>query len=244
MRCQGKYEREARAEGYQRIAGVDEVGRGALFGPVVAAAVVLSPERPIRGLRDSKQLLKERRDVLAERIRERAVAWAVGAADAFEIDRINIYQASRLAMRRAIEKLNPAPDYLLIDAITVDLPIEQRPLIHGDALSQCIAAASILAKVERDACMCAWDEVFPQFGLKNHKGYSTDEHWNALEKHGPTPLHRFSFWPVREHSPQTLWTGYPRQGELFGAQEIPAGWEESGDADAGPALQKVASCSQ
>jgi ribonuclease HII len=242
MRCQGKYEREARAAGYQSIAGVDEVGRGALFGPVFAAAVILSPERPVRGLKDSKQLVKERREVLAERIRERAVAWAVAAADAFEIDRINIYQASRLAMRRAIEKLNPAPDYLLIDAITVDLPVEQRPLIHGDALSQCIAAASILAKVERDACMCAWDQVFPQYGLKNHKGYSTDEHWNALEKHGPTPLHRFSFWPVREHSPQTLWTGYPRQGELFPAEEVPVGWAEGSETD--PPLQEVAACSQ
>ena len=246
MRCQGKYEREARAAGFEHVAGVDEVGRGALFGPVFAAAVILSPERPIRGLKDSKQLLKERREVLAERIRERAVAWAVAAADAFEIDRVNIYHASRLAMRRAIEKLNPAADYLLIDAITVDLPVAQRPLIHGDALSQCIAAASILAKVERDACMCAWNEVFPQYGLKNHKGYSTDEHWKALEKHGPTPLHRFSFWPVREHSPHTVWTGYPRQGELFEAQEtqeVPADWSETEDTPDDLPVQKVAACS-
>src|SRR5579864_5975497 len=214
MRCQGKYERDARAQGFERIAGVDEVGRGALFGPVFAAAVILSPDRPIRGLRDSKQLPPERRQVLAARIRERAVAFAVGAADAFEIDHINIYQASRLAMRRAIEKLTPLPDYLLIDAITVDLPIEQQPLIKGDALSQCIAAASILAKVERDACMCEWDKVFPHYGLKTNKGYSTDEHWKALEAHGPTSLHRFSFWPVRVHSPHALWTGYPQQGDL------------------------------
>jgi len=149
MRCQAKYEREARSQGFERIAGVDEVGRGALFGPVFAAAVILSPDRPIRGLRDSKQLLADRREVLAARIRERAVVWAVAAVDAFEIDHINIYQASRLAMRRAIERLQVRPDYLLVDAITVDLPIAQRPLIHGDALSQCIAAASILAKVER-----------------------------------------------------------------------------------------------
>jgi len=243
MRCQGKYEREARAAGFERVAGVDEVGRGALFGPVFAAAVILSPERPIRGLRDSKQLIKDRREVLAERIRERAVAWAVAAADAFEIDRVNIYQASRLAMRRAIQKLNPTADYLLIDAITVDLPVAQRPLIHGDALSQCIAAASILAKVERDACMCAWDQVFPQYGLKNHKGYSTDEHWKALEQHGPTPLHRFSFWPVREHSPHTVWTGYPRQGELFASDQAPEGWADSEAADADLPLQEVAACS-
>jgi ribonuclease HII len=242
MRCQGKYEREARAAGFQHVAGVDEVGRGALFGPVFAAAVILSPERPIRGLRDSKQLIKDRRDVLSERIRERAVAWAVAAADAFEIDRVNIYQASRLAMRRAVEKLHPAADYLLIDAITVELPVAQRPLIHGDALSQCIAAASILAKVERDACMCAWDRVFPQYGLKNHKGYSTDEHWKALEKHGPTPLHRFSFWPVREHSPHTVWTGYPRQGELFNSDEVPEGWADSEAAGADHPVQEVAAC--
>jgi ribonuclease HII len=216
MRCQGKFERDARTAGFARIAGVDEVGRGALFGPVFAAAVILSPERPIRGLRDSKLLDAERREVLAARIRERAVGWAVAAADAFEIDRINILQASRLAMRRAIERLNPAPDYLLVDAVTVDLPLAQRALIHGDALSQCIAAASILAKVERDACMREWDLVFPQYGLKNHKGYSTDEHWKALETHGPTSMHRFSFWPVRDHAPHTLWTGYPRQGDLFG----------------------------
>jgi ribonuclease HII len=218
MKCQGKYERDARAQGFQHIAGVDEVGRGALFGPVFAAAVILSPDRPIRGLRDSKLLDRERRETLAPRIRERAIAWAVAAVDAFEIDRINILQASRLAMRRAVEKLAPAPDYLLIDAVTVDLPTTQRALIHGDALSQCIAAASILAKVERDACMRQWDQVFPQYGLKNHKGYSTDQHWKALETHGPTPLHRFSFWPVREHARQAVWAGYPRQADLFGGE--------------------------
>jgi ribonuclease HII len=219
MKCQGKFERALRAEGFERVAGVDEVGRGALFGPVFAAAVILSPDRPIRGLRDSKLLDAERRELLSARIRARAVAWAVAAVDAFEIDRINILQASRLAMRRAIERLNPGPDYLLIDAVTVDLPVAQRGLIHGDALSQCIAAASILAKVERDACMREWDQVFPQYGLKNHKGYSTDEHWKALETHGPTPMHRFSFWPVREHSPHAVWTGYPRQGDLFPAED-------------------------
>jgi ribonuclease HII len=237
MRCQAKYERDARTQGFERIAGVDEVGRGALFGPVFAAAVILSADRPIRGLNDSKQLLPERREVLAKRIRERAIAWAVAACDAFEIDHINIYQASRLAMRRAIQKLNPAPDYLLVDAITVDLPISQRALIHGDALSQCIAAASILAKVERDACMCEWDKVFPEYGLKNNKGYSTDRHWKALENHGPTSVHRFSFWPVRDHSPHTLWTGYPKQGELFEGSDAPEEWAKDDDA---PLLEMTA----
>jgi len=238
MRCQAKYEREAREQGFRSIAGVDEVGRGALFGPVFAAAVILSPDRPVRGLRDSKQLDPERREVLAGRIRERAMAWAVAAADAYEIDRINIYQASRLAMRRAVQRLNPTPDYLLVDAVGIDLPLAQRALIHGDALSQCIAAASILAKVERDACMRAWDRVFPQYGLKNHKGYSTDEHWKALEAHGPTSLHRFSFWPVREHSADVLWSGYPRQQDLFdgdalAADPMPSEWPDDDSANDG-----------
>jgi ribonuclease HII len=215
VRCQSKYEREAYSLGFSRVAGVDEVGRGALFGPVFAAAVILPKDHKIRGLRDSKQLTADRREVLSVRIRERALAWAIAAIDAFEIDHVNIYQASRLAMRHAIEQLNPAPDYLLIDAITVDLPLEQRALIHGDGLSQSIAAASIIAKVERDACMCEWDRVFPQYGLKNHKGYSTDEHWHALESFGPTAMHRFSFWPVRANCPHALWTGYPQQAELF-----------------------------
>jgi ribonuclease HII len=224
VRCHSKYEREAYEQGFRLVAGIDEVGRGALFGPVFAAAVILSPERRIRGLRDSKQLTADRREQLAARIREKAVAWAVAAVDAFEIDRVNIYQASRAAMRQAIEQLDPAPDYLLVDAVTVDLPIQQRAIIHGDALSQSIAAASIIAKVDRDACMCEWDQVFPQYGLKNHKGYSTDEHWRALEKLGPTPMHRFSFWPVRENCPHTLWAGYPRQASLF--PEEPAAGEE------------------
>src|SRR5437763_4794716 len=122
-------------------------------------------------------------------------------------------------MNRAIERLNPAPYFLLIDAVKVVLTIPHRPLIHGDALSQRIAAASILAKVERDACMCEWDRVFPQYGLKNHKGYSTEENWTALENFGPTSLHRFSFWPVRVHCPHTLWGGSPVQAELFPAEE-------------------------
>lgn len=220
MRCQGRYEREARSQGCQFVAGVDEVGRGSLFGPVFAAAVILSPQRPIRGLRDSKELAPERRVQLAERIRERAVAHAVAAADAYEIDRLNILQASRLAMRRAIERLNPAPDFLLIDFVTVDLPIAQRSFPHGDALCQSIAAASILAKVERDACVCAWDRVFPQYGLASHKGYFTPEHLRALAEHGPTALHRFSFEPVRDSCRHLLWAGYPEQTELFPAKEM------------------------
>jgi ribonuclease HII len=192
------FEKAAREQGFRCIAGADEAGRGSLFGPVFAAAVVLDPARPIRGLRDSKQLTPERREVLAERIRERAVCWAVASADAVEIDKINIYQASRLAIRRAIEQLSPTPDYLLIDALQIDLPQPQRGIIHGDALCPSIAAASILAKVGRDACMCHWDSVYPGYGLARHKGYYTPEHVSALFRLGPTPLHRMSFEPVRQ----------------------------------------------
>jgi ribonuclease HII len=198
FRCEGTLERELHARGFQAVAGVDEVGRGALFGPVVAAAVILSPDRPVRGLNDSKLLEPERRAVLAERIRERAVAWAVAAVDAATIDWINIYQASKMAMEMAVARLSPAPDFLLIDAMPLSLSTPQRPLIKGDAQCHAIAAASIVAKVWRDERMRIWDEIFPQYGLASHKGYFTPEHAKALEEYGPTPLHRLSFEPVRE----------------------------------------------
>jgi ribonuclease HII len=212
-----RYERAARSAGYRCIAGVDEAGRGALFGPVFAAAVVLDPSRQIRGLDDSKQLPPDRREVLAGRIRDRAIAWAVAGADAFEIDRVNILQASRLAMKRAIERLKTASDYLLIDATTVDLPVSQRALIHGDALCFSIAAASILAKVARDRALEQWDAVFPLYGFAHNRGYGTPDHLAALEEFGPTTLHRFSFEPVRNacQSRDYAWSGYPEQGELF-----------------------------
>jgi ribonuclease HII len=194
---------------------VDEVGRGALFGPVVAGAVILSPDRPVRGLNDSKLLEAERREVLAERIRERAVAWSVAAVDAATIDCINIYQASRMAMRLAVNRLQPAPDFLLVDAVSIDLPLPQRGLIKGDMRCHAIAAASIVAKVYRDGVMRVWDEVFPEYGLASHKGYSTPEHYRALESLGPTPLHRLSFEPVRAHSLFPI--DYNPQMELFEA---------------------------
>lgn len=200
FRCEATLERELRARGFGAVAGVDEVGRGALFGPVVAAAVILSPDRPIRGLNDSKLLEPERREVLAERIRERAVAWAVGAVDAATIDSINIYQASRVAMRMAVSRLVTQPDFLLVDAVPLDLGVPQRPLIKGDARCHAIAAASIVAKVHRDQLMRVWDAVFPRYGLASHKGYSTPEHLRAIEQFGLTPLHRLSFEPVRAHS--------------------------------------------
>ncbi|MGD0868453.1 MAG: ribonuclease HII [Bryobacteraceae bacterium] len=213
FRCEATLERELRARGFRAVAGVDEVGRGSLFGPVVAAAVVLSPDRPIRGLNDSKQLEADRREVLAERIRERAVAWAIAAVDAATIDSINIYQASRLAMRKAVSRLAPAPDFLLVDAVSIDLPLPQRALIKGDARCHAIAAASIIAKVYRDACMRAWDAVFPAYGLASHKGYCTTGHCRAIQEFGPTPLHRLSFEPVRARS--LFPVNYNSQMELF-----------------------------
>ena len=200
FRCENKLERELRARGFRAVAGADEVGRGSLFGPVVAAAVILSEDRPVRGLNDSKLLEAERREVLAERIRERAVSWAVAAVDSATIDFINIYQASRVAMRTAVSRLNPAPDFLLVDAVPLEVPMPQRPLIKGDARCHAIAAASIIAKVYRDGVMRIWDEVFPEYGLASHKGYSTPEHLRALQELGPTPLHRLSFEPVRTYS--------------------------------------------
>jgi ribonuclease HII len=196
LRCTLKFEKKAWATGAHMVAGVDEVGRGSLFGCVVAAAVILDPAYRLRGLRDSKLLLPERREILAERIREHAVAWAVAAVDAAVIDQINIYQASRLAMREAVSRLAPVPDHLLVDALRLDCDQPQYPIIHGDALSVSIAAASILAKVERDRLVREWDPVFPMYGLASNKGYSTPRHLTALRLHGPCPLHRQSFAPV------------------------------------------------
>ena len=196
LRCTLRHEKKAWASGAHWVAGVDEVGRGSLFGCVVAAAVILDPAYRVRGLRDSKLLLPERREVLAQRIRDHALAWAVAAVDAARIDQINIYHASRAAMREAVIKLLPPADYLLIDALKIDCDLPQDAIIHGDALSASIAAASILAKVERDRMMREWDAVFPEYGLASHKGYSTPRHLAVLRQLGPTPLHRQSFAPV------------------------------------------------
>src|ERR1700730_1497278 len=196
--CSSRFERAARKLGWMRIAGIDEAGRGALFGPVVAAAVILNPKRRIDGLDDSKKLAVERRTELAARIRQHALAWAVAEVDAQRIDAWNIYQASRQAMTAALEQLTTSPDYLLIDAMQLDVLIEQKSLIKGDARSVSIAAASILAKTYRDARMQEWDAVYPQYGLARHKGYATQDHLEALRLHGPSPLHRHSFAPVRD----------------------------------------------
>jgi len=196
--CSSRFERAARKLGWTRIAGVDEAGRGALFGPVVAGAVILNPKRRIVGLDDSKKLTPDRRAELALRIREHALAFAVAEVDASRIDAWNIYQASRQAMVAALEQLSIVPDYLLIDAMQLDVLIEQKALIKGDARSVSIAAASILAKTHRDRRLEQLDAAYPGYGLAQHKGYSTPEHMDALRRLGPTPLHRFSFAPVRE----------------------------------------------
>lgn len=221
-RPNSRLEREAWKGGFQHIAGVDEVGRGCLFGPVVAAAVILDPARPIRGLNDSKLLSPQRREVLSERIRERAAAFAIGSVDSEDIDRINIYQASRRAMLQAVQALEVEADFLLVDAMKLDLDLPQKALIRGDARSSSIAAASIVAKVERDGWMRRWDEIFPGYGLASNKGYSSPQHLAALEKLGPTSLHRRSFRPVAEAARAS---GEPppassRQYQLFAPREV------------------------
>ena len=198
LQCGVECEEQAWAAGARRVAGVDEVGRGALFGPVVAAAVILDPASPLTGLNDSKQLTAAQRESLDAAIRSQALAWAVAAVDASVIDAVNIYQATRRAMLQAVLSLSSAPDYLLIDAMRLDWDGPQQSLIKGDARSVSIAAASIVAKVYRDRLMQVWDPVFPAYRLGANKGYSTADHLAALARYGPTPLHRCSFSPVSE----------------------------------------------
>ena len=202
MRCTRRLENLAYAAGRRCVAGVDEVGRGALFGPVVAAAVVLGSSCRIAGIDDSKRLSPAARAALEKKIRAGAVAYSVAAVDAAGIDRINIYQASRQAMRDAVLGLDPRPDLVLVDALRLDLPweVEQRAIIHGDARSISIAAASILAKVHRDRLMEDWDRVFPQYRLARNKGYGTEAHLRALREFGVTPEHRRSYRPVAARS--------------------------------------------
>lgn len=210
--CGTRYERAARQRGWRLVAGVDEVGRGALIGPVFAAAVILDPRRRIVGLDDSKKLRARRRRELAERIRERAISFAVASVEAARIDAWNIYQASRQAMRAAVTQLAPQPDYILVDALLLDdLAQEQRKIIQGDAKSVSIAAASILAKVARDELMAAWEERYPGYGLARNKGYATREHLEGLRRLGPTPDHRRSFAPVRA----CLVSPWPREQRPF-----------------------------
>lgn len=188
------YEKEGWEQSYRRIAGVDEVGRGCLFGDVVAAAVILPEGLIIDGVNDSKKLTAKKRDALYEIIMEQALAVGVGYVDSTVIDEINIKQASRLAMKKAVESLEHTPDYMLIDAEKVDLPLPQQAIIKGDANSQSIAAASIIAKVTRDRlCEGLWEELYPDYGIAIHKGYATKLHREQITALGPTPMHRRSF---------------------------------------------------
>jgi ribonuclease HII len=197
--CGWMLEDAARKRGALRIAGLDEVGRGPLFGPVVAAAVILPRGCCLQGLTDSKKLSEKKRNEFDLEIRANAVAWAIAAVDAETIDRINIRQASLLAMRHAVQQLALSPDFLLIDGRdTIDWNCPQQAVIKGDATSLSIAAASVLAKVHRDRLLVEFDREFPGYGLAQHKGYPCPAHKKALELLGPTPLHRKSYHPVAQ----------------------------------------------
>ncbi len=202
--------------GLLHVGGVDEAGMAPLAGPVVAAAVVLPKTFRPRGIDDSKQLDAAERERLAAEVKRCAVGWGVGVAEVEEIDRLNIYWAGLLAMRRAVEALPFAPEHLLVDARRIpELAIPQQGIVHGDALSLTIAAASIVAKTTRDAMMLEYDRRHPDYGFARHKGYPTAEHFAALRRSGACPLHRRSFAPVR----QALGLE-PAQVELFAAEEI------------------------
>ncbi len=179
------------------IAGIDEAGRGPLAGPVVAAAVILDPQKPIAGLADSKKLSEKQREYLFALIQERALAWAVGRAEVEEIDRVNILQATFLAMQRAVAALKMTPHLALIDGNrSPKLPCKTKAIIRGDETEAVISAASIVAKVTRDREMILLDKQFPNYGFAKHKGYPTEEHIKALKKHGPSIIHRRSYAPV------------------------------------------------
>ena len=187
-------ENELRAKGYLAICGIDEAGRGPLCGPVVAAAVILPPDAVIEGLNDSKKLTPKKRDLLFDEIQEKALAFCIAEASVEEIDRLNILEADLLAMRRAIAGLQIPADYALIDGnIARDFPIPARAVVHGDAISPSIAAASILAKVHRDRLCEELDRAYPQYGIAKHKGYGTKAHMDALRKYGASPIHRKLF---------------------------------------------------
>lgn len=188
------FEQQLRQDGYRIIAGIDEAGRGPLAGPVVAAAVIIAPDSRIEGVNDSKQLSEQQREHLFELITSQAEGVGIGIVDAGEIDRINILQATRMAMRCAVEQLATMPDCLLIDGITrIDSPLRQLTIKQGDSRSASIAAASIIAKVTRDRMMLEYDQLYPGYGFARHKGYGSTAHYAALRQLGPCPIHRVTF---------------------------------------------------
>ena len=192
-----KYEKELYKSGCKYIGGVDEVGRGPLAGPVVAAAVILPKLCKIKGLNDSKKIPKSKHEAIYNQVMKEAVAVGIGMKDNYVIDDVNIYEATKLAMIEAIEKLNPQPEHLLIDAMNLDLPIEQTSIIKGDANSLSIAAASIIAKVTRDKMMADYEQEFPGYAFAKNAGYGTKEHLSGIDKFGVTPIHRRSFEPIK-----------------------------------------------
>lgn len=192
------YEYQAYEEGYKLIAGIDEVGRGAMAGPVVAAAVILPPDFFLSGVNDSKVLTEKKRISMAAEIKKEAISWVAGIVSSSFIDRENILIATKVAMSLAVKELKPCPDFLLIDAVKLyDINIRQYSIIKGDSLSISIACASIVAKVERDNIMRSFDSVYPGYGFSSHKGYVTKKHRKALLDKGPSPIHRVSFEPVK-----------------------------------------------
>ncbi len=199
-----RFEDEQRVKGYKLIAGVDEAGRGSLVGPVVVAAAVLPSDLYLERLDDSKKLSAKIRDALYERITAVAVSWSVVAVPVEEVDKLNVYQATLAGMKRAVAGLDVQPDFVLTDAMHVDFgeKIPSLPIVHGDALSASIAAASIIAKVTRDRLADQWALTYPEYGFEHNRGYGTKAHLDAIYKHGATPIHRRSFNPVKILSPQ------------------------------------------
>ena len=191
------YEKELYENGISFIAGVDEVGRGPLAGPVVAAAVILPKNCKIKGLNDSKKIPKKKHEEIFQAVKDKALAISIGIMDNQVIDQVNIYEATKLAMKEAISQLEPQPEHLLIDAMKLDLSISQTSIIKGDANSLSIAAASIVAKVTRDELMSKYDQEFPGYDFAQNAGYGTAKHLEGIEKHGVTPIHRTSFEPIK-----------------------------------------------
>ena len=193
-----KYEMTMTKQGFEKIAGIDEVGRGPLAGPVVAAAVILPTDFYLPGMNDSKKLTERKREELFEIIINEAISYSIGVVHADEIDHLNIYQATKKAMAHAVNQLSIMPDFLLIDAMEIDVPIPQENIIKGDTKSVSIAAASIVAKVTRDRLMKDYSLQYPEYSFDKNMGYGTKEHLEAIHQYGPSPIHRKSFSPVKE----------------------------------------------